>query len=326
LLGRKPAFVLYGTLAIYLVFNWMYRCGNWYQVILPAYPLILIGMAAAFDHWESRLRARRRWLAYAPLALLVVAIVWRFDASWPQANSRNRPQDTALERAAVLLDQPLPAGAGLFAAVEDALALDYLINIWGLRPDLRVVSSLEAGQLLRNGGIVLTTLDAAPVLLEELPADLSPPRTVLSPDWLALGQPPPNTAPSVSTAVGVVKGVTLVGYAVKPAPTGAPVTEAAPAVDVMLFWRVDGDWPPGLGVSLRPTQAGAFVPDPATGGVIQRDAAAPAQGLVTPAPDSPTVDAHRVPVPNGADGIMLIVYQATETGFENLVELPLRLE
>ncbi|HAJ34699.1 MAG TPA: hypothetical protein DCL15_03240, partial [Chloroflexi bacterium] len=105
LLGRKPAFVLYGTLMIYLIFNWMYRCGNWYQVILPAYPLILIGVAAALDRWESRRHVRSRVLAYAPLALLVVAIVWRFDASWPAANSRNRAEDTALDRAAVLLDQ-----------------------------------------------------------------------------------------------------------------------------------------------------------------------------------------------------------------------------
>jgi hypothetical protein len=174
LLGRKPAFVLYGTLAIYLVFNWMYRCGNWYQVILPAYPLILLGVAAVLDRWESRLIGRSRWLAYAPLALLVVMIIWRFDASWPRVDSRNRAEDTGLARAAILLDQPLPEGAGLFAPVEDALALDYLINIWGLRPDLRVVSSKQAGELLQQGAAVLTTLDAAPVLLEELPAGLTP--------------------------------------------------------------------------------------------------------------------------------------------------------
>ncbi|MFN3332446.1 MAG: protein O-mannosyl-transferase family [Caldilinea sp.] len=326
LLGRKLAFVLYGTLVIYVIFNWMYRCGNWYQVILPAYPLVLIGAAAAFNRWEERFSGRSRWLGYAPLALLIVAIVWRFDASWPEANSRNRPQDTALDRAAVLLDQPLPVNAGLFAAVEDALALDYLISIWGVRPDLRVVSSLDAAQALHNGGVVLTTMDAATVLLEELPVDVTPPRTLFSADWLALGDMPANAHIAERVDASVIDAVTLAGYTVTPAPTGAPVTQAAPAVDVALFWQIKGAWPPGLGVSLRPTTAGAFIPDPATGGLFQRDATAPAQGLATSTPDTPIADIHRVPMPNGADGVMLIVYQVTEAGFENLLELPLAVE
>lgn len=54
-------------------------------------------------------------------------------------------------------------------------------------------------------------------------------------------------------------GVTLAGYTVTASPTGAPVTQAAPAVDVTLFWHLDDGWPPGLGVSLRPTQQGAFL-------------------------------------------------------------------
>ncbi|MFN3982110.1 MAG: protein O-mannosyl-transferase family [Caldilinea sp.] len=326
LLGRKLAFVLYGTLVIYVIFNWMYRCGNWYQVILPAYPLVLIGAAAAFNRWEERFSGRSRWLGYASLALLIVAIVWRFDASWPEANSRNRPQDTALDRAAVLLDQPLPANAGLFAAVEDALALDYLISIWGVRPDLRVVSSLDAGQALRNGGVVLTTMDAATVLLEELPVDVTPPRAPFSADWLALGDMPANAHIAERVDASVIDAVTLAGYTVTPAPTGAPVIQAAPAVDVALFWQIKGAWPPSLGVSLRPTTAGAFIPDPATGSLFQRDATAPAQGLATSTPDTPIADIHRVPMPNGADGVMLIVYQVTDAGFENLLELPLAVE
>lgn len=327
LLGRKSAFVLYGTLAIYLLFNWMYRCGNWYQVILPAYPLILIGVAAMLARWETRLITRSRWLAYTPLALLVVAIVWRFDASWPRVDSRNRVEDTALARAAILLDQPLPPGADLFAPVEDALALDYLINIWGLRSDLRVVSSIDAGKLLQNGGSVLSTMDAAPILLTELPAGLTPTRAIFSPDWLLLTPAASNPGtPSVRVDASLDGGVTLAGYTVSPSPTGAPVTQTAPAVDVTLFWQLDSGWPADLGVSLRPTQQGAFIPNPASGGVIQHDAAAPAQGLATPAPDALTADALRIPMPDGADGVMLIIYRKTDAGFENLLELPLRLE
>ena len=44
-LGRRRALFLYGTLAIYLVFCWIDRFGNWFQVIIPAYPLVVIGFA-----------------------------------------------------------------------------------------------------------------------------------------------------------------------------------------------------------------------------------------------------------------------------------------
>ncbi|MFQ5612196.1 MAG: protein O-mannosyl-transferase family [Anaerolineae bacterium] len=45
LLGRRRALLLYGTLAVYAAFSWGYRFGNWFQVILPAYPLLVIGFA-----------------------------------------------------------------------------------------------------------------------------------------------------------------------------------------------------------------------------------------------------------------------------------------
>ena len=42
-------------------------------------------------------------------------------------------------------------------------------------------------------------------------------------------------------------------------------------------------------------------------------------------PDSGALlaDTYRIPMPQGADGVMLIVYRATAGGFENLLELPL---
>ncbi len=324
LLGRRLASLFYGTLAIYLLFNWMYRCGNWYQVILPAYPLLLVGVAAAVQRWEGR--AAPRWLRFAPLALLALAIVWRLAASWPAANSHNRPEDSALKRAAVLLDQPLPADAALFAQVNDALALDYLIEIWGIRPDLRVVSSPQAAAVLASGGSVLATTDAAAVLLAELPASLQPARTLFGPDWLALAAAPlPAGAPTEPLERSIEQAVTLAGYRIDPAPTGSPVTQAPPAVDVTLYWRLTAGWPPELGISLRPTAQGSQIPDPATGGKVQRDGATPLQGLVPLTPSALLADPYRVPFPAGADGLLLIVYRKTTDGFENLLELPLQV-
>jgi len=45
LMGKRLATFFWGITAIYFVFNWAYRCGNWFQVILPLYPLLVIGFA-----------------------------------------------------------------------------------------------------------------------------------------------------------------------------------------------------------------------------------------------------------------------------------------
>src|SRR5512136_1898259 len=45
-LGRRRALFMYSTLAIYAVFCWVDRFGNWFQVVMPAYPLIILGFAA----------------------------------------------------------------------------------------------------------------------------------------------------------------------------------------------------------------------------------------------------------------------------------------
>ncbi|MFO7631896.1 MAG: hypothetical protein R6W76_05105, partial [Caldilinea sp.] len=177
--------------------------------------------------------------------------------------------------------------------------------------------------------VILSTLESTALLVEELPGDVTPTRTAFGPDWLALSSTALTTLPQPAVRVDAVlgDGVELAGYSVASAPTGAPVIQAESAVDVTLFWQIEADWPPGVGISLRPTQNGAFIPDPATGGVIQRDASAPVQGLTLPIqPGEQIADAYRIPMPNGADGVMLIVYRTMETGFENLLELPLQLE
>ncbi len=329
LLRRPLAVVLYATLVIYLVFNWLYRCANWYQVILPAYPLLLLGVAAAADAWQHHFRSYSwRWLHHLPAMLLAAAILWRAALSWVPADSAHRPGDTALDRATVLLSQPLPPAANLFAPVADALALDYLIRIWGVRPDLAVVSSSQAGDRLRAGEPVFATYDVAPVLLAELPADLPLQRAGAGPDWLELALATDAVAlPAVDGRHEVIAGVTLLGYAVQPAPSGASVSSQPAAADVTLYWKLDTGWPENLGISLRPTTGGNFLPDPAgaPGAIIQVDAPAPVHGLAAAGP-APLADAYRVPMPADADGILLIIYTREGDDFRNLLELPLAAE
>jgi hypothetical protein len=337
LLGRKLAGLIYSTLAIYLVFCWAYRYGNWYQVILPAYPLVLLGLAGVAN-WLSERQARRanmlgirpETLELAMLAALIVAVLWRFQTSLPRANSHNRAEDTALAQAATLVVQQVPAGAKLFTAVDDALALAYLTQIWGIRPDLRVVSSPQAGELLRAGEPVFVTWQAAATLRAELPTDLHPALQSAGPDWIRFSTGPgsPSSGPEIAREIAITPGLALVGYTLAAAPAAQP-EPASPlrALDVTLYWRVAKDWPADLALSIRPIIDGGYVPNPAEpGAILQQDRPRPAHGLLTldglPA-DTVVLDAYRFAGIQQVDSVRVILYRNTADGFINIAELDL---
>ena len=334
-LNRRVVVLLYGTLAIYLLFAWAYRYGNWFQVVLPAYPLILLGIAG----WATRLAewpatTHRRWVQPALLVLLAVALGWRFSASWPQADSSRRPQDEALARAASLLADDLPQNAALFAEQGDSASLDYLAHIWGLRPDVRVVGSSSARQALDEGRPLLATWGSAATLIAEMGGTHSV--SAHNGDWAIIdGAPHTAGAPASATQNTPVSALpVLETYTTTPSPSGAPVTAAAPALDLRLRWLLPaGGWPDGLSLSLRPTLGGAFIADPhgAADAILQVDAATPLHGFVSHAPTGARLDdAYRVPLaaplPEGADGVAVILYRAVDGGFETLADLRLPLQ
>jgi hypothetical protein len=320
--GRLTA-LLYGTLLLYAILCWVDRFGNWFQVILPAYPLILLGLMPVAQCTISRLARVRPELAALPLILLAAAILWRVDASLPAADSRSRSEDTALIRPALLLDQPLPVGAALFAEKADTLGLDYLINIWGLRPDLRVVSSPRADDVLAQGGIVLATQTSVSLLLSEIIPDPSLRLESLTPDWVALHTGAKlETSPQVRLDRAVGDGITLVGYSLERGPTGAPVLSGVEApLDLTLYWQVAPDASPqDWSVSVRPLHNGALIHG-ADGAPIQQDSAAPVHGLRPFSGLSPAeivADSYRLPGGIDVDGLQVVLYRATADGFENL--------
>lgn len=331
LLTRRQAVLLYGTCIIYLLFCWAYRCGNWFQVILPVYPLLLLGVAA-FIH---RLRQQRRgpfWSALA-MVLLAVAIGWRFTASLAAADSRNRPTDSAFDQAAVLLAQPLPAQAPLFAAVHDALALQYLRAIWQVRPDVQIVDSNLAAQRLAAGQWVYSTWEAAPTLRAELPPDLVTMQQASDPYWITFApmahadpmKPPVLLSRTVLTDV-VLLGYGMTPVAPSPLATYRPVVATNSAgVTLTLFWQLPTDgWPAGVSISMRPRLAGQSIPN-GQGGSWQEDRQQPALGLYSVPPGQPIVDPYHLPArATGAmDQVQILLYRATATGFENLAEVVL---
>jgi hypothetical protein len=338
-LQRRLTFLLYVTLGVYLVFCWFYRFGNWFQVILPAYPLILIGLAP-YCRWlqDKRTTALRsaRWLV---LGGLVVAVLWRVDQSLPAANSRQRAQDTALNHAAILLNQPLPHNARLFAAVDDALAINYLTQIWGIRRDVKTLNSRDANDDLSDGDVVFAATDAASDLINEL--QVTPTLDSLSPDWIRLSKAVESDSESPlysSPLFTITPDLLLATYHVQPAPAAFPLTTPiTPALDVDLTWLLPtGVWPDNLAISLRPTVQGVPQVDPMTGQPIQQDRARPVNGLWRDRPirrslENPVVvhDAYRLVQPatlaHRADGVLLILYTKNANGFTNVAEIPLSL-
>ncbi len=333
-LQRKTAAMLYGTLAIYALFAWAYRYGNWFQVVLPAYPLILLGVAGLSLRLASWSRtAHSRWAQPALLLLLTAAVGWRFAASVPQTNSRRYPPDEALGHAAVLLADEPPENAALFAEQGDSAALDYLAHIWGLRPDVMIIGSDQAQRALDGGRPLLATWGSASTLIGEMGGPLGV--SAENADWARIGADngPRDVAGDTMSRLRPVGVPELERYTTAPGPASAPITETVPAMDVQLLWRLpEGGWPVGLSLSLRPTLNGAFVAgsDGAVGEIVQIDAAAPLHGLTPFAPNGPLLaDAYRLPLPAplpaGADGIAIVLYRAVDGGFETVADLRLPL-
>ena len=234
--------------------------------------------------------------------------------------------DIALDHAAPLISPSLPPHAALFAAVDDALALNYLTQIWGIRPDLRVVSSDQADDLLRTGQPVYATADAAPTLLAELTS--TPYLSSQSGDWIRFGVDGSPATPEIAQRVTITNGVTLLGYTVRAAADGTPVlSPPTPGLDVLLFWEVtSGVWPENVNISLRPMLDGEQLTDPALGTPIQQDRSAPVEGLWHgDATHTQAVDGYRLPVAGPVNGLRLIVYTADAAGFHNIavIDLPL---
>jgi len=349
-LGRRPALLCYGTLLIYLAFSWAYRCGNWFQVILPVYPLLLMGVAMLIQTLFLRLqrtqgrdkRAGLRIARATVILLIVAAIAWRMIALWPMTDSRDRSADTALDRAARLLARPLPREQRLFAEVDDALALQYLIHIWQLRPDLRVVSSPQASALFADGQTIYSTWEMASTLRAELPAELAVTAGAVDPDWVrfapvALAETEPSITISGEEVPGlvgeqlldqpIVPGLLLHRYAVAKPPIPAlatyrePIAQGAQGLDLWLFWQLSArEWPAKLAISVRLTAGGEMIEG------AQIDRALPGIGVGSETdgllsdPYHFALSAAEVPT---VDGALVILYRTTASGFENVAVLPL---
>lgn len=326
LLPRRRALFLGSTLLLYGMLAFIDRQGNWYQVVMPAYPLLVACFAVAVQALWRRIAltawpASRRRLAWATLtALLLALVIVRFLHSWPHTNQRNRGDDTALlPGRAILADRP-EAGAAIFGEGQEMLSLRYLGAIWGERPDVEAVGSQEAAALLASAARPLyVTRAAAPLLTAELGADLH--LSSAGQTLIRLSRTPADALPADARRLDLPAGdgLTLLGI-------DAPSPLAGQPWPVRLYWQAQGQPQGDWSISLRPTLAGQPLTQ-ADGEIVQQDAAHPVHGAYPTSrwqTGEVVADDYLLPLPAGAapDGVQVVLYRRLADGsFENLAVL-----
>jgi len=319
LLGRRRATLLTATLVLYSAFCWVDRLGNWYQVIMPAYPLLVLGVAAAAGRlwtakgWGFGVRSGRALtLLRGGLMLALLALVgYRFALSHPRADCSQRPEDVGLRPGwAILADAPAPEGAVLGDHAENE-SLRYLTDIWGQRSDVTAVSSAQAAHLLAEGTHpVYATVGAAPLVWGEISPEVHFSSAGLA--LLELLGLPRTDIPEMQHAQrrDLGDGVRFLGY---------DLSSHGPSV--ALYWQacepIRYDW----SVSVRPTREGELLYGDQ--GLIQFDNQHPVHGLYPTSGwqlGEVVRDDYALALPPGtqADGITVVVYRPAGDGFENL--------
>ncbi len=337
LLGRRRAGVLYGSLAIYLAFCYVDRYGNWYQVFMPMYPLIVLGLAVAADRlWRAVSRPPARGL----IALGLVALIgYRFAASLPRADQSDLPTDTGLDPGwAILADDPAP-GAAVVCDEAEYLALDYLTAIWGLRPDVEPIGADGAAGVWGTRPLYTTRTMAAEAMGRLSPVHPSSQGLTL----IALHRQPQTAIPAMQHTLHAEVGgrLRLLGYdgpesrsdrawsVLRP-----PVTDrrgagrvANPTGHITLYWQAVAPMDEDYALSVRPTRHGQ--PITVNGQLLQHDTPHPVWGTY---PTSRWTlgevvrDDHLFPIPTDGeyDGVRIVVYRAVGGGFEDVGVVDIR--
>jgi len=337
-LGRRRALFLYATLAICFLFCWVDRFGNWFQVIIPAYPLVILGFAASLNAvWSRQWRSDAWRPAVRGLILvgLVGLVAYRLTLSLPRADQSHRPEDTGLDPGwAVLSDSP-PTGSIIIGDHGEWLALGYLTNIWGAEPIIdprplcqtHSLHQIQDPQTSRDTPALYLTRRA----VESDPGCLADQHRYAAGATLIRVQAVPNTQlPESARPVDLEFGpeLSLLGFEVHPSSETPARTQDGTLWHVSLYWRAEAPVRSDYTVSVRPLRDGALVLD-ASGEPLIQDHQPVWNSYPTSrwSPGEIVRDDYVLYLPDAQvpDTARIVVYRRTETGFENLGESQLDL-
>jgi len=337
-LGRRRAFFMYTTLAIYLLFCWVDRFGNWFQVIIPAYPLVILGFGAGLGAiWSKQWRSATWRLAIHGLILagLIGLGIYRLVLSLPRADQSHRAEDTGLVPGwVVLADRPLP-GSILVGDHDEWLALGYLINIWEAEPviDPRPLCQpyfsdlIENTQSSHNMSAIYLTRHAA----EADPGCLADQHRYAAGANLIRVQPAPNTQlPGTARPTALTFGPELIltGFEIHPSRETRLETQDEIRWHVSLYWQAEAPLNSDYTVSVRPLHDGTLVFDE-NGEPLIQDHQPVWNSYPTSrwSPGEIVRDDYILYLPGEVvpDAAQIVVYRSTSAGFENLGEAQLDL-
>ena len=334
LLERRRAIFLTSTLLIYAFFCWGYRFGNWFQVIIPAYPIFTIGfgvLVSQIDRWANRqtstagsspdkTRFSRIGLRYHyPLLLLLLTglVIFRFTTNISEANQRNQPADTGLDPGwAILADQP-ETPAVLVSSFEERLALQYLAAAWNRGADL---PHLNNEQPLPDTGAERVYITRGAALSAGVNLDRYIPQAA-GKALILLAQQPPAQLPvsATNTALEFGELITLAGW---------EIVETSPSDwQIALYWQTARPLPDDYTISVRPLAGGQ--PIMMAGTPIIQDHE-PVWGFYPTsrwAAGSLIRDMYTFEFPQNTSpsAVQIVIYQASGSGFENVADQTLML-
>jgi hypothetical protein len=337
-LGRRRAIFLYGTLLIYLFFSWGYRFGNWFQVIIPAYPIFIIGFATGLARVMDWVRVRRSAVGGQPLAILTATaiilllaglLIYRFTVSLPEANQHNRSDDTGLNPGwAILADQP-DSPALITGTFEERVALQYLHTVWGAAPGIYPANELNpATATIQADRSIYVSRQAATGAPETVEAEGVYPQAA-GEQLIALWPQPRDALPSAARRLDLNFGDTLNLLGWEQIETGYPLPEGVNRANwqIVLYWQALVPVADDYTVSVRPVVEGQLI---VVDGENMIQDHQPVWGVYPTSRWTPweiVRDAYALSLPDSVtpDGVQIVVYKTTETGFENLDEATLQI-
>ena len=360
-LGRRRAIFLFSTLLIYFAFCWGYRFGNWFQVIIPAYPIFTIGFAALLAeistwanqqtskpaNWQIAKNATRnpplatRFTFYvlrsvdALSALLLVGLLlFNLGRNWPAANQHHRPDAVGLDPGWALLADAPQTPASIVTTFEEQVALQYLQTMWGLADGLTaqtppVTDSIENKPAAARRYISRGAIAAAPTV-----AQWAAQPSAAGEQLILLRDVPLATLPPDAVAMDANFGgmLTLKGRKLNSNISNLPSDVAARINrsnwQLALYWETGRPLDTDYTVSVRPLVRGQLIYS--NGEAVIQDHQ-PVWGVYPTSrwtPHTLVEDIYALNIPDGImpDAVQVVVYQTTGAGFENLADVTFPLE